>query len=146
PDHRDVTRVGEALTQLVGPDGYVALTADLGPSERYRRFLKVRRGEVGCVVGTRGAVWAPVHDLGLVIVWDDGDDLHAEPRAPYPHAREVLAQRAHACGAALLVAGFARTAEAQLLVDTGWAHAIAAARDDVRAVAPRVTAIGEDDV
>ena len=30
-------------------------------------------------------------DLGLVVVWDDGDDLHAEPRAPYPHVREVLA-------------------------------------------------------
>ena len=29
----------------------------------------------------------PVADLGLVVLWDEGDDLHAEPRAPYPHAQ-----------------------------------------------------------
>ena len=39
-------------------------------------------------------MFAPVADLGLAVVWDDGDDLHAEPRAPYPHVREVLAMRA----------------------------------------------------
>ena len=54
------------------------------------------------VVGTRAAAFAPVADLGLVVVWDDGDDLHAEPRAPYPHVREVLALRAHLTGAAVL--------------------------------------------
>ena len=79
-------------------------------------------------------------------MWDDGDDLHAEPRAPYPHARLVLGQRAVLEGAALLVAGYARTAETQLSIDTGWAHEIVAARDMVRAAAPRVTAIGEDDM
>ena len=47
------------------------------------------------------------HDLGLVVIWDDGDDLHAEPRAPYPHTREVLLLRAEREGAAALVGGFA---------------------------------------
>jgi primosomal protein N' (replication factor Y) len=77
---------------------------------------------VRVVVGTRAAMFAPVADPGLFVVWDDGDDLHAEPRAPYPHVRDVLVQRAHLAGAALLVGGFARTAEAQLLVDSGWAY------------------------
>ena len=45
-------------------------------------------------------MFAPVAGLGLVVLWDDGDDLHAEPRAPYPHAREVLVLRAHRTGAA----------------------------------------------
>ena len=31
----------------------------------------------------------------LVVVWDDGDDLHADEHAPYPHARDVLVQRAY---------------------------------------------------
>ena len=53
-------------------------------------------------------------DLGLVVVWDDGDDLHAEPRAPYPHVREVLALRAAPDGrGAAASAGYARTAEAR---------------------------------
>ena len=46
------------------------------------------------MIGTRAAAFAPVPQLGLVAIWDDGDDLHAEPRAPYPHAREVLLTRA----------------------------------------------------
>src|SRR5690606_40815934 len=61
----------------------------------------------------RAAALAPVPALGLVAIWDDGDDLHAEPRAPYPHAREVLLTRAQLAGAGALVAGYSRTAEAQ---------------------------------
>ena len=95
---------------------------------RYRRFLAVSRGAVRIVAGTRAAVFAPVADLGLIAIFDDGDDLLAEPRAPYPHAREVLMLRSAARSCALLVGGFARTAEAQLLVDSGWARAIASRR------------------
>jgi primosomal protein N' (replication factor Y) (superfamily II helicase) len=145
PDHRDLARLHAACAGLLGADGVVALSADLGPAERYRRWLAVRRGTVRVALGTRAAAFAPVTDPGLLVVWDDGDDLHAEPRAPHPHVRDVLTLRAHATGAALLVAGFARTAEAQLLVDSGWAHPVVADRDTVRATAPRVTSIGEHD-
>ncbi|MBA8823544.1 primosomal protein N' (replication factor Y) [Saccharopolyspora lacisalsi] len=145
PDHRDVRRLETACAALLGEAGVVALTADLGPAERYRRWLAVHRGAVRVVVGTRAAMFAPVHDLGLAVVWDDGDELHAYPQSPYPHARDVLARRAHSAGAALVVGGFARTAEAALLVESGWAHEVVAHRDVVRRAAPRVTAIGEDD-
>jgi primosomal protein N' (replication factor Y) len=144
PDHRDTARVHAAVAALAGPDAVVTLVAEAGPAQRYRRWLAVRRGAVRIVVGTRAAAFAPVADLGLMVLWDDGDDLHAEPRAPYPHTRLVLGQRALLEGAALLVAGYARTVETQLSVDTGWAHEIVATRAVVRSVAPRVTAIGED--
>ncbi|AHH96140.1 Putative primosomal protein N' [Kutzneria albida DSM 43870] len=145
PDHRDVARVHAACVQLIGADGVVALSADLGPSERYKRWLLLRRGAVRVVVGTRAACFAPIEVPGLLVVWDDGDSGHATPFAPYPHARDVLVERAHLTGASLLVAGFARTAEAQLLVDSGWAHEIVAAREQLRAAAPRVVAVGETD-
>jgi primosomal protein N' (replication factor Y) len=145
PDHRDVARLHAACTAVLGEAGVVTLSADLGPSERYKRWLAVRRGAVRVVIGTRATAFAPVADPGLLVVWDDGDDLHSEPRMPYPNVRDVLVQRAHLSGAALLVGGFARTAEAQLLVDSGWAHEIVAARDVLRAVAPRVTSVGDDD-
>ncbi|GAB3879731.1 hypothetical protein GCM10029964_032650 [Kibdelosporangium lantanae] len=148
PDYRDVARLHAACLDLVGKDGesaVVALSADLGPSTRYRRWLAVRRGSASIVLGTRATAFAPVKDPGLLVVWDDGDDLHADQRSPYPHVREVLTLRAHLSGAALLVGGFTRTAEAQLLVRTGWAHELVASRDTVRASAPRVTAIGETD-
>jgi primosomal protein N' (replication factor Y) (superfamily II helicase) len=145
PDHRDTARVHAAVSALAGPDAVVTLAAESGPARRYRRWLAVRRGVVHIVVGTRAAAFAPVADLGLMVLWDDGDDLHAEPRAPYPHSRLVLGQRAVLEGGTLLVAGYARTAETQRGIDTGWAHEIAATRQAVRASAPRVTAIGEDD-
>lgn len=143
PDQRDVAALQAACARLLGEDAVVALTAEPGPAERYRRWLAVRRGRVRVVVGTRAAAFAPVERLGLLVVWDDGDDLHAEPRAPYPHVRDVLVLRAHAVGAALVVAGYARTAEAQLLVDSGWAREVVAERATVRAAAPRVTALDE---
>jgi primosomal protein N' (replication factor Y) len=142
PDGRDVARVAAALAEA-GVEA-AALTAELGPAERYRRWLAVRRGAVRAVVGTRAAAFAPVADLGLVVVWDDGDDLHHEPRSPYPHVREVLVLRAHLTGASALVGGHVRTAEGQLLLETGWARPLEAARDDVRREAPAVDGTSDD--
>jgi primosomal protein N' (replication factor Y) len=143
PDKWDVARLHSALSRRLGSGRHLALTAELGPSERYRRFLAIRHGQVKAVIGTRAAGFAPVADLGLVVCWDDGDDLHEEPRAPYPHAREVLMLRAHDVGAAALVGGIAMTAEGARLVSSGWAHPIRADRKTTRAFAPRVVG-GED--
>lgn len=143
-DGRDVARVDAALKEVLGEGRHVALTAELGPAERYRRWLAVLRGSARAVVGTRAAMFAPVAGLGLVVLWDDGDDVHAEPHAPYPHPREVLALRAHRTGAAALIGGFTRTTDATQLVESGWAHALAADRQRVRAAMPRVRYAGED--
>jgi len=143
PDARDLARVDEALAR-VGYGGHVCLTADLGPAERYRRWLAALRGMVRVVAGTRAAMFAPVADLGLVVLWDEGDDLHAEPRAPYPNAREVLALRAHRSGAAALIGGFARTAELTQLVAAGWAKPLTGSLDALRQVAPLVRAAPDE--
>ncbi|MFG1675773.1 primosomal protein N' [Micromonospora sp. NPDC049282] len=143
-DGRDLDRLDAALTAVLGPDRHACLTAAAGPARRYRAFLAARRGEASVVIGTRAAMFAPVERLGLVAVWDDGDDLHAEPRAPYPHARDVLLTRAQLTGAAALVGGYARTAEAQLLVETGWAREVVADRATVRARMPAMAPTGDD--
>ncbi|MFM9035119.1 MAG: primosomal protein N', partial [Mycobacterium sp.] len=141
PDQRDVDALGQAMTALVDESVVVALAAGLGPSARYRRWLSVLRGQARVVIGTRSAVFAPLDRLGLVMVWDDGDDSLAEPRAPYPHARDVAMLRAHQVRCAALIGGYARTAEAQALVTGGWAHDLVAPRPAVRARAPRVVAL-----
>jgi len=143
PDARDLARVAAAF-DVVLPGSYVALTADLGPAERYRRWLAVRRGATRCVLGTRAAAWAPVRDLGLAVCWDDGDDLHKEPRAPYPHVRDVLALRAHREGAGLLVGAYAPSVEAATFVESGWAKPLLAPRAAVRQAAPRIEVAGND--
>ena len=89
-------------------------------------------------------MYAPVARLGLIVLWDDGDDLHAEPRAPYPHAREVLALRAHRLGAAALIGGFARTAELTQLVAAGWARPLTGSPDALRRTMPLVRAAPDE--
>ncbi|QDY07639.1 primosomal protein N' [Micromonospora sp. HM134] len=143
-DARDLDRLDAALTALLGPGRHVTLSAALGPARRYRAFLAARRGDVPVVIGTRAAMFAPVDRLGLVAIWDDGDDLHAEPRAPYPHAREVLLTRARLADAAALVGGWTRTAEGQLLVETGWAREVVADRATLRARTPAIAPTGDD--
>ncbi|MET8370096.1 primosomal protein N' [Micromonospora profundi] len=143
-DARDLDRLDAALTSVLGPGRHVSLSAALGPARRYRAFLAARRGEVPVVIGTRAAMFAPVDRLGLVAVWDDGDDLHSEPRAPYPHTRDVLLTRAQLAEAGALVGGYARTAEAQLLLETGWAREVVADRATVRARVPAIAPTGDD--
>jgi primosomal protein N' (replication factor Y) len=144
PDGKDLDRLAAAADRLLPAGSVAVLRADAAPDTRYGRFLSASRGTAQVVLGTRGAVFAPVRDLGLVVIWDDGDDLHAEPRAPYPHARDVLVHRAHLAACAAVVAGTARTAEAALLVESGWAHELVADRATLRAAAPRVEALGSD--
>jgi primosomal protein N' (replication factor Y) len=144
PDARDLRRADAALASQLGPGRHVVLAASLGPAERYRRWIALARGEVTVVAGTRSAMFAPVANLGLVVLWDEGDDLHAEPRAPYPNAREVLTTRAYLSRSAALIGGFARTAEAAQLIGTGWARSLAADRSVVRRFAPAVRPAGTE--
>jgi primosomal protein N' (replication factor Y) len=144
PDARDTRRLDAALTEALGKGRHVTISADLGPEARYRRWLAVRRGSVRAVIGNRSAGYAPVADLGLVVVFDDGDDLHAEPRAPYPHARDVAVLRSAQTGAALLIAGFGQTAESAMLLESGWAQHIHADRDVVRKAMPRIVGVGDE--
>ncbi|NLU70667.1 primosomal protein N' [Streptomyces sp. HNM0574] len=145
PDGRAAARVDAALTALLGTGHHVLLTADAGPEARYARWLSVSRGSVRAVVGTRAAMFAPVRNLGLAVIWDDGDSSHSDDHAPQPHAREVLLQRAVTEQAGLLLGGHGCTVEAAQLVSTGWAAPLDATRDTVRATAPLLRTVGELD-
>ncbi|MET0767491.1 MAG: primosomal protein N' [Aeromicrobium sp.] len=138
PDVRDVERWDAMFTAVLGQGHHVVLTAAQEPAERWRAFLAVARGDVRVVLGTRGAAYAPVSDLGLVAIWDDGDDLFAEPRAPYPHTREVLLLRAAAERTAVIIGGYARTAEGQSLVESRWCREVVADRSTRRDAWPQL--------
>ncbi|WP_461078013.1 primosomal protein N' [Streptomyces deserti] len=146
PDGRAVARLDAALTSLLGEGRHAVLTADAGPEKRYAQWLAVRRGSVRAVVGTRAAMFAPVRDLGLVALWDDGDDSHSEQHAPQPHAREVLLLRAAQDKCGFLLGSWSCTVEAAQLVETGWARPLVAGREQVRATAPLVRTVGDHDL
>nr|WP_162145948.1 primosome assembly protein PriA [Glycomyces tenuis] len=144
PDQADLDRLDAALDAVLGPGRHVTLSAQLGPTKRYRAFLRAARGEVRIVAGARAAAFAPVADLGLAAIWDDGDESHVDRHAPYPHAREILLTRAELADAACLVGGHARTPQAQLLVDAEWAIPITASRREIRSAVPRIVPVGDE--
>jgi primosomal protein N' (replication factor Y) len=146
PTGRSVARVDAALTELVGPGQHAVLTADAGQERRYQEWLSVRRGAVRAVVGTRAAMFAPVQNLGLVVVWDDGDASHSDDNAPFPHVREVLELRAAGGRCGFLLGGWTCTVEAAQLVSSGWAAPITADREQTRRLAPLVRTVGDQDL
>jgi len=128
PDHRDLAQLEAVLASRL-PEG-VLLRADAGSSgpERYAAYLRLLEARPSVVIGNRSAVYAPAHDTGLVVVWDDGDPLLGEPLSPGVHARDAALVRQELEGSALVVAGHTRTTDAARLVERGWMREVPAAR------------------
>lgn len=140
-DSTDVDRVTAAMSAHgLRP---VRLVAESGPEARYRAFLKVLTGAGRVVVGTRAAVFAPVADLGAIIVWGDGDESLSEPQAPGWHAREVAALRSASTGVSLVIGGTSATLEGARMAQAGWLTPVDLPRSLLRARAPHVQ-VGAD--
>lgn len=122
PDYRDLDQVRDALAAL-GHAGIVRVDARQPNAERYAGFLRALDNEPRIVLGNRSAIYAPAHNLGAIVLWDDGDPVLAEPLAPYVHARDAALVRAELSGAGLLFSGHARSAEVQRLVELGYVRA-----------------------
>lgn len=145
PTMRELAVAAARFRAALGHGAVGTLAAENGRSARYRAFLAASRGQARVIVGTRSAVYAPLHDLGLVVVVDDGHDAHAELRAPHPHSRAVAVVRAARQGAALLLAGHGRSTDAQALVERGWLRDLTLAPAQARRVSTPVRAVGEVD-
>ena len=145
PDASDIERVLEAVPAARDAGLVAVLAADHGPERRYRQFLKVLRGGARLVVGTRATVFAPVPDLRLLVVWDDGDDALVDQQAPYWDARDVAALRSHLTGCDLVVGSPARSVVTQQWCRSGWAHSVEPTRSTLAARAPGVRALIAED-
>jgi len=115
----DAARVSLLARQLER-EGRSALEfrGDAPDATRTAAWARARAGAC-VVVGGRIAVFAPVPDLGAVVVLDDGDESLKEERAPAWHAREVALERAHRDGARITLVSPAPTVEADLAATGG---------------------------
>jgi primosomal protein N' (replication factor Y) len=120
PDWRDVALLHELLIEAVGGEFVSRFDADQTPGERYACYLRGLEPDPVVVIGARHAIYAPVSQLGLIIVLNDSDDLHREPLAPYPHTRDVALIRAEQSGAALVLASVSPSLATLRLVDMGF--------------------------
>ncbi len=99
-----------ALTpQIVGRfverfgDTVAVLHSRLTPGQRYAEWRRLRDGEARVCVGPRSAVFAPIEELGLIVVDEEHDSSYKHEGDPRYDARDVAAERAERCGAVLLL-------------------------------------------
>jgi primosomal protein N' (replication factor Y) len=78
----------------------------LSDCERYDQWQRIRRGDVDVVVGTRSAIFAPIANLGLIVVDEEHDGSYKQEESPRYHGRDVAVVRARSAGA-LVVLGSA---------------------------------------
>ncbi|QRP22302.1 primosomal protein N' [Corynebacterium macginleyi] len=142
PDQKVVDALDNALRAIVGPKQITVLTNSIGPQARYRRYLSALMGQARIVIGTRSVSFTPVENLQLAVIFDDGNDNLVDNIKPYVHAREVLTTRSAFENCSLIVANHSRTAETQLLVDSGWAHDLVPSASTIEARRPVISAIG----
>ena len=79
------------------------LHSGLTPDERAEQWHRIRRGEARVVVGTRSAVFAPMQNLGLVIVDEEHDGSYKQEETPRYHGRDVAVMRAKLEGAVVVL-------------------------------------------
>jgi primosomal protein N' (replication factor Y) len=143
PDHRDQSHIEAALAGRVPDTAVVRHDARQSSPDRYAGYLRTLDPVPCIVVGQRSAVYAPVHRLGLIAMWDDGDPLLDEPLSPGVHARDAALVRQELDSCALIFAGHTRTTDVERLVGIGWVHDVAPRRRTAPRVVLSATREGE---
>ena len=95
---------GTAMHMVAAFGGEVALLhSQLTPDERAEQWHRIRRGEARVVIGTRSAVFAPLAELGLIVVDEEHDGSYKQEETPRYHGRDVAVMRAKLLGATVVL-------------------------------------------
>jgi len=100
-------------------DALAVLHSSLGGAERRQEWERVRSGEARVVVGPRSAVFAPLRDLGLVVVDEEQDSAYKQETAPRYHGRDLALVRCRASRAVAVLASATPSLEARRAADVG---------------------------
>ena len=143
PDAKSVERCLSIF--LASGIGKTILTwsSELTKSQRYSNYLQILNGNVQIVIGVRGAIFLPIQDLSLIIVWDEGNDNFSEIRSPGWHAREVAIERTRQQGCALILGSFSPSLVSTSYVLAGWLKPLQPPRETFREFSPRFNGISE---
>jgi len=140
PDFRDVDLLVEAGVSL----GFGAIItrygSELTRTERFMSHISAMQHRPQIVIGTRSALFAPLQNLGQIIIWDDEDPSHYDQSSPYISSREValIRQTLESCSISFL--SHARSLAVQRLISIGYLI------EDSEAFAKPVVAFSEKDV
>lgn len=100
-------------------ENIAVLHSSLSAGERYDEWKRVKNGEARVVIGTRSAVFAPVENLGLIIIDEEQEDSYKSENSPRYHARDVAKFRCAHAGATLLLGSATPDIETRYHAQTG---------------------------
>jgi primosomal protein N' (replication factor Y) len=95
------------------------LHSALGKGERYDEWRRAQRGEVRIVVGARSAIFAPLPNVGLIVVDEEHDTSYKQTDAPRYHARDAAIMRANMAGAVCVLGSATPSVESYYKSETG---------------------------
>ena len=100
-------------------DEIAVLHSSLSAGERFDEWRRIKSGAARVVIGTRSAVFAPVSELGLIIIDEEQEDTYKSENAPRYHARDVAKYRCARHGALLLLGSATPDIESRYFAGTG---------------------------
>ncbi len=118
PEIALVPALARAVEQRFGED-LAILHSGMGTGERHQEWERVRRGEARVILGPRSALFAPVSDLGLIVVDEEQDSSYKQEIDPRYNARDLALVRARDAGAAALLVSATPSLESRLNAERG---------------------------
>ena len=79
------------------------LHSELTPSEKYDEYRKIAKGDCKVVIGARSAIFAPLKNIGIIILDEEHVESYKQDTPPFYHAREVAIMRAKMHGAKVIL-------------------------------------------
>lgn len=98
------------------------LHSELTPAEKYDEYRKIAKGEASIVVGARSAIFAPLDNIGLIILDEEHVESYKQDVAPFYHAREVAIMRGKMHGAKVLLGSATPSLESRARASKGIYH------------------------
>ena len=96
-------QVLDVFKSRFGTDDVAVLHSALSPGERHDEWRRIQSGDARIVLGARSAVFAPVQNLGLIILDEEHDGSYKQDTTPRYHARDVARRRAAQTGAVVVL-------------------------------------------
>lgn len=98
------------------------LHSELTPAQKYDEYRKIARGDAQIVIGARSAIFAPIKNLGLIILDEEHVESYKQDVAPFYHAREVAIFRSKNSNAKLLMGSATPSLDSRARAKTGLYH------------------------
>jgi len=133
-------QVVEAARRRFG-ERCAVLHSRLTPSNRLSEWRRILRGEARVVIGARSAVFAPLPNLGLIVIDEEHEGSYKASNAPRYHARQVAMKRAAFEGARLVMGSATPSAEAWNLMAEGRVERLSLSRRLAGGALPRVEVV-----